>query len=105
MTLFTKPECTRCEELKNNFDLPAMEVSVEVLGTGDAGALAHLAWHGLVDAARKALPLLVLDDSTTVEDFESIEKYLMDRANQRGVRYKGKIIVTQNCDDTSCTIQ
>lgn len=105
MTLFTKPECTRCEELKKSFDLTAMEVHVEVLDTGDAGALAHLAWHGLVDSARKALPLLVLDDSTTVEDFDTIEKYLMERANHRSLRYKGKIIVTQNCDDGSCTMQ
>jgi hypothetical protein len=34
-----------------------MEVQVEVLGNNDAGALAHLAWHGLVEKARKALPI------------------------------------------------
>ena len=105
MTLFTKPECTLCDELKSNYDLPAMDVHVEILDTGDAGALAHLAWHGLVDTARKALPLLVLDDSSTVEDFDRIEEYLMARADQRGIRYKGKIIVTQNCDNGSCTMQ
>ena len=105
MTLFTKPDCSRCELLKEHFDLDAMEVHVEILDTGDAGALAHLAWHGLVETARKSLPLLVLDDSSTVEDFERIEEFLMDRANQRGIRYKGKVIVTRNCDSGACTLQ
>ncbi|MBU0480173.1 MAG: hypothetical protein KKG47_03610 [Proteobacteria bacterium] len=104
MTLFTKPECTRCEQLKKSFDLAAMDIHVEILDTGDAGALAHLAWHGLVDTARKSLPLLVLDDSSTIEDFSRIEEHLMARAHQRGIRYKGRIISAANCDNGSCTM-
>ena len=49
MTLFTKLDCRLCEQLKKKFDLAAMQVKVEILDNNDAGALAHLAWHGLVD--------------------------------------------------------
>lgn len=104
MTLFTKPECKLCEQLKSRFDLEAMQVHVEVLDTGDAGALAHLAWHGLVEAARKTLPLLVLDDSSTVDDFSGIEKQLITRADLFGIRYKGSTIVMPMCDTGTCTL-
>ncbi|MBU0675138.1 MAG: glutaredoxin family protein [Proteobacteria bacterium] len=105
MTLFTKPECHLCEQLKNAFDLSAMEVNIEVLDTGDAGALAHLAWHGLVDTARKTLPILVLDDSSAVGEFSRIEEMLMARANQFGLSYKGKIVSVTSCESGKCTLQ
>lgn len=104
MTLFTKPECKLCEQLKNNFDLKAMAVNVEVLDIGDAGALAHLAWHGLVETARKSLPILVLDDSSTVADFSTIEKLLMNKAAQCGLKYKGVTVVVPLCDSGSCAL-
>ena len=104
MTLFTKPECKLCDQLKNKFDLEAMKVHVEVLDNGDAGALAHLAWHGLVETARKTLPILVLDDSSTVDDFSSIEKQLMNRADQFGIRYEGSTIVMPLCDTGTCAL-
>lgn len=87
MTLFTKEDCILCHQLKKRFDLLAMDVRVEVLGNNDAGPLAHLAWHGLVEAARKALPILVLDDSTAVQDFEQIEHLLLERAARFGRNY------------------
>lgn len=104
MTLFTKPECKLCEQLKNNFDLKGMAVNVEVLDIGDAGALAHLAWHGLVETARKSLPILVLDDSSTVADFSTIEKLLMNKAAQCGLKYKGVTVVVPLCDSGSCAL-
>lgn len=84
MTLFTKEDCILCHQLRKRFDLTAMDVHVEVLGNNDAGALAHLAWHGLVEAARKTLPLLVLDDCTSVQDFGQIENLLLERASRLG---------------------
>lgn len=104
MTLFTKPECRLCEQLKSRFDLKAMQVNVEVLDSGDAGALAHLAWHGLVETARKTLPVLVLDDSSTVADFSDIEKMLMSRADQFGIRYAGATVVVPMCDTGTCAL-
>ena len=104
MTLFTKPECKLCEQLKSKFDLKGMEVNVEVLDIGDAGALAHLAWHGLVENARKTLPILVLDDSSAVADFPDIEKLLMSKADQCGIKYKGVTVVVPICDTGTCAL-
>ena len=103
MTLFTKRNCTLCDQLKERFDLAGMDVTVEVLDMNSPGALAHLAWHSLVDTARRALPLLVLDDSSAVDDYTDIEHLLATRAGQYGVGY----VNTENtigCDSGICTI-
>jgi len=106
MTLFTKDDCVLCDQLKKQFDLSAMEVRVEVLGNNDAGALAHLAWHGLVEKARKALPILVLDDSSALDEFGHIESHLLDRAARYGcsvaARRSGK---QAGCESGSCALQ
>lgn len=104
MTLFTKLDCRLCEELKKKFDLAAMQVKVEILDNNDAGALAHLAWHGLVDSARKNLPLLVLDDCSAVADYATIEQHLITTATQRGIRYRGLEIKAPACKDGSCAM-
>ena len=104
MTLFTKPECQLCDQLKSKFDLKGMEVNVEVLDVGDAAALAHLAWHGLVETARKTLPILVLDDSSTVDDFSDIEQLLMGKADQCGIKYEGATVVVPLCDTGTCVL-
>ena len=104
MTLFTKDDCKLCEQIKSQFDLEAMDVHIEVLGSTDADALAHLAWHGLVETARKTLPLLVLDDSSTVDDFTNIESYLMSRADQLGVQIR-KTGAAAGCESGSCALQ
>ncbi len=82
MTLFTKSDCSLCNQLKASFDLAALNINVEELDKGGAASLAHLAWHGLVEDARKKLPLLVLDDSSTVSDFKQIKAMLAARAGQ-----------------------
>jgi hypothetical protein len=104
MTLFTKPACKLCEQLKNRFDLQGMAVTVEVLEVGDAAALAHLAWHGLVETARKSLPLLVLDDSSTVADFSTIERLLISKAEQCGIKYEGAAPIAPLCDTGACAL-
>lgn len=104
MTLFTKDDCMLCNKIKSQFDLKALDVHIEVLDNNDAGALAHLAWHGLVETARKRLPILVLDDSSAVDEVTEIEKFLVSRADERGVSFKlsksGK-----NCESGSCALQ
>ena len=76
MTLFTKSLCSACQEIKKDFDLNAIGVNLEELGPDNADALAHLAWHELVETAEKTLPILVLNDSSAVTDNEEIRRYL-----------------------------
>ena len=104
MTLFTKDDCVLCARLKKQFDLSAMDVQVEVLGDNDAGALAHLAWHGLVEKARKGLPILVLDDSSSLQEFAQIESHLLDRAASYGVAAKGASNQA-GCESGRCALQ
>jgi hypothetical protein len=79
MTLFTKENCSKCDFVKKHVDLDGMGVRVEVLGPENPDALAHLAWHGLVKVAEKALPILVLDDSSHIAGAIPIKSYLEEQ--------------------------
>ncbi|MCK4729313.1 MAG: hypothetical protein KAT27_10335 [Desulfobacterales bacterium] len=76
MTLFTKSLCSACQEVKKEFDLKAMGVNVDELGPDNPDALAHLAWHELVEIAEKNLPILVLNDSSAITDTCEIRRQL-----------------------------
>ncbi|UCD86243.1 MAG: hypothetical protein JSV01_00205 [Desulfobacterales bacterium] len=76
MTLFTKSICSACQNIRKEFDLKALGVEVEELGPNNPGALAHLAWHELVETAEKSLPILVLNDSSAITDAMEIRGYL-----------------------------
>jgi hypothetical protein len=76
MTLFTKNLCSACQEIKQEFDLKSLGIHVEELGPENPDALAHLAWHELVEIAEKSLPILVLDDSSALWDVDQIRGYL-----------------------------
>lgn len=76
MTLFTKSLCSACQEIKREFDLKTLGVEVEELGPDNPEALAHLAWHELVETAEKTLPILVLNDSSAISNTEEIRRYL-----------------------------
>jgi hypothetical protein len=76
MTLFTKSLCSACQEIKKEFDLDALGIEVEELGANNPGALAHLAWHELVETAEKSLPILVLNDSSAITETIEIRGYL-----------------------------
>ncbi|NOY43837.1 hypothetical protein [Deferrisoma camini] len=76
MTLFTKVGCEKCEYVKERVDLAALGVAVEELGPENPDALAHLAWHGLVNVAERNLPILVLEDSNYLTGAVRIRKYL-----------------------------
>ena len=80
MTLFTKPDCRKCHYITDKFDLGALGVSQEVLSSENADALAHLAWHELVDVAQRELPILVLDDMTHITGAINIKNYLSEVA-------------------------
>ncbi len=76
MTLFTKAGCDKCEYVKKNVNLKALGINVEVLGPDNPDSLAHLAWHELVAVAETQLPILVLDDSTSITGAIKIKNYL-----------------------------
>jgi len=76
MTLFTKADCQKCHYIKEKFDLTALGIREEILGEDNPEALAHLAWHELVETAQKELPILILDDSSAVIGALPIKKYL-----------------------------
>ena len=76
MTLFTKTDCQKCLYIKTHFNLPSLGIQEEVLGEDNPEALAHLAWHELVETAQKELPILILDDSTAVVGAIPIKKFL-----------------------------
>ena len=76
MTLFTKEGCEKCDYVKKSVDLKKIGVRVEILGPDNPDSLAHLAWHGLVRIAETQLPILVLDDSSSLTGAIRIKNYL-----------------------------
>ena len=76
MTLFTKVGCEKCHYITDRFDLLALGIAQETLGPDNPDALAHLAWHELVEVAERELPILVLDDSSHITGAIKIKSYL-----------------------------
>ena len=74
MTLFTKPDCRKCHYITDKFDLAAIGVAQEVLSSDNPDALAHLAWHELVEVAQRELPILVLDNEKHITGAIKIKK-------------------------------
>jgi glutaredoxin 2 len=83
MTLFTKAHCQKCHYIKGKFDLTVLGIQEEILGEDNPEALAHLAWHELVETAQKELPILILDDSSAVIGAIPIKKYLLGQPTAR----------------------
>jgi hypothetical protein len=81
MTLFTKVGCTKCDYIKDQFQLDALGIKIEELSPNNPDALAHLAWHELVETAKKELPILVLDDNSSISGAIPIKKYLAGQAD------------------------
>ncbi len=83
MTLFTKVGCEKCEYVKKSVDLKKLGVKEEVLGPDNPDSLAHLAWHELVAVAETQLPILVLDDSSSIAGAVRIKNYLIAFSKQK----------------------
>jgi hypothetical protein len=81
MTLFTKVGCDKCHYITDKFDLSALGIAEDCLGPENPDALAHLAWHELVEVAERELPILVLDDSSHISGAIKIKSYLKQFAN------------------------
>jgi hypothetical protein len=76
MYLFTKPDCTKCDELKNRFNMDSLGVVEQRLTPDNPEALAELAFHGCVELAEKELPILVTEDSQVIPGAIPIKKFL-----------------------------
>jgi glutaredoxin len=85
LTLFTKTGCEKCEYVKKSVDLRKLGVREEVLSPDNPDSLAHLAWHELVAVAENQLPILVLDDSSSITGAVRIKNYLTAIGNQPAV--------------------
>jgi len=85
MILFTKPDCAKCNWLKQHVDLKAHDVKVEELAPDNKEALACLAWYELVATAEKSLPILVLDDDTAITGAIKIKNYLNNQTQLSGL--------------------
>jgi glutaredoxin len=83
LTLFTKEGCQKCEYVKKSVDLKRLGIAEEVLGPHNPDSLAHLAWHELVSVAETQLPILVLDDSSSMTGAIRIKNYLQAVSGQR----------------------
>ena len=83
MTLFTKEGCEKCAFVKKSVDLKKLGIKVEILGPENYDSLAHLAWHELVSVAQTQLPILILDDSTSLTGAIRIKNYLQSIGPQR----------------------
>ena len=77
MTLFRKPDCKKCDYIKEAVDLKKIGVNIEELTPYSIESLAHLAWHELVSTSEVTLPILVLDDSSTITGPINIKNYLL----------------------------
>jgi len=82
VTLFTKIGCEKCDYVKKTVDLKKLGISEEVLSPDNPDSLAHLAWHELVSVAETQLPILVLDDSSSITGAIRIKNYLLGVSNQ-----------------------
>jgi glutaredoxin len=83
LTLFTKVGCEKCEYVKKSVDLKKLGIKEDVLSPDNPDSLAHLAWHELVAVAETQLPILVLDDSSSIAGAVRIKNYLIAIGNQR----------------------
>jgi hypothetical protein len=83
LTLFTKEGCEKCAFVKKSVDLKKLGIKVEILGPENFDSLAHLAWHELVSVAQTQLPILILDDSTSMTGAIRIKNYLQSIGPQR----------------------
>jgi hypothetical protein len=83
VTLFTKEGCEKCEYIRKSVDLKKLGITVEVLSPDNPDSLAHLAWHELVSMAETQLPILVLDDSSSMTGAIRIKNYLTAFSNQQ----------------------
>jgi hypothetical protein len=74
--LYTKDGCGKCTWLKKEVNLE--ELNVQEMDIETVDGLEGLAWHELVTVAETTLPILVLDDRSTITGAIQIKNYLLN---------------------------
>ena len=82
MILFTKPDCQKCQYIKEKVDLDKLGVKVMELNKDNAEALGELAWHEGVRIAEKELPILVTPSGGKILKAINIKNYLLKREKE-----------------------
>jgi len=80
MKLFTTIKCPKCHKIKSIFNLEALGIKEYMLTDTNVDALTELAWHGLIDQARKSLPILVDDYGNIITDIKRITEMIAKRS-------------------------
>ncbi len=78
MLLFTQQKCPACKQIKELFPLKRLGIEEVVVDGEDHKILSLLAWHGLIDMAKKSLPILVTKEGMILTGSKKIERYLKD---------------------------
>jgi hypothetical protein len=73
---FFKQGCQKCDWRKKEVNLK--ELNVQEMDIETVDGLEGLAWHELVTVAETQLPILVLDDMSTITGAINIKNYLLN---------------------------
>jgi len=111
MILFTSHNCSKCQILNEVFNLHAAGIDEIVISDDNVEALVELAWNGLIDEARKNLPILLDDNGKHITDMSEItqkicEKILFLMSEKFNKQEKSGISEPniQNCIEGTCVL-
>lgn len=80
MTLFIQNNCPLCKHLLADFNFNELDIFIETMDGESTDVVENIAWHTLIENSTPPLPLLILDDASTVLDITDIRRHLSARA-------------------------
>lgn len=108
MIFFTSRRCKRCRYIHEVFNLDMLDIEEVVLTDENADGLAELAWYGLIEEARRSLPIIIDDEGKAHTDQAEIVCALASRAKDM---LAVRLIMDSNsqpssavCEDGLCAI-
>ena len=105
MIFFTGRGCKRCRGIHEVFNLDALDIKEVVLTGENADGLAELAWLGLVEEARRSLPIIIDDEDKVHTDLAEIVDVLTSRAKYMLASKLGLAGPSMDsCEDGLCLI-
>lgn len=111
MILFTSHNCLKCQLLNEVFNLNAAGIDEITISDDNVEALVELAWNGLIDEARKNLPILLDDKGRHITDMSEITQKICEKilflmsekfTKQEKPEISGAHI--QNCVEGTCVL-
>jgi hypothetical protein len=111
MILFTSHNCSKCQILNDVFNLQAAGIDEITISDDNVEALVELAWNGLIDEAKKNLPILLDDDGNHITDmFEITQKiceritFLMSEKFNKQLKPELQESLIPNCVEGTCVL-